>query len=102
VAELVAYTLARAAEDGWTARTPADPARRGGLVAIEVPDSSNVLDALLDRGVIVDERHGSLRLCPHFFSSEDDVDSFLAALADVVPTASRRGARAPGSALATG
>lgn len=101
VAELVGYTLAKAEEEGWAARTPADPARRGGLVAVEVPSSHAVLEALLDRRVIVDERHGSLRLCPHFFSSEDDVDAFFAALVDVVPPSERHSRRA-GKALASG
>lgn len=80
VAELTAYAVAKAAEDGWVVRTPTDPARRGGLVAVEVPDAPAVLDALLDRRVIVDERHGALRFCPHFFSSEDDVDALFDAL----------------------
>lgn len=84
VAELTAYTVERAAEEGWVVRTPLDPARRGGVVAVEVPDAPAVLEALLDRGVIVDGRHGGLRLCPHFFSSEDDVDAFLDALRSVV------------------
>lgn len=101
VAELVGYTLARAEEEGWAARTPADPARRGGLVAVEVPGSHAALEALLDRRVIVDERHGALRLCPHFFSSEDDVDAFFAALADVVPRSGRH-SRGDGRALASG
>ncbi len=30
--------------------------------------------------VIVDERHGALRVCPHFYSSEDDIDALFAAL----------------------
>ncbi|MGH2829291.1 MAG: hypothetical protein ACRDJM_02295, partial [Actinomycetota bacterium] len=65
------------------ARTPREPHRRGGLVAVEVPDSKKVLEALLDRGVVVDERHGALRVCPHFFSSEDDIDGLFTALADL-------------------
>ena len=50
-------------------------------MAIEVPESKRVLHALLDEGVIVDERHGALRVAPHFFSSEDDVDALFATLA---------------------
>jgi selenocysteine lyase/cysteine desulfurase len=100
VAELTAYTVDRAAEEGWAVRTPSDPARRGGLVAVEVPGAPEVLDALLDRGVIVDERHGALRLCPHFFTSEDDVDAFFAALRDVADDTGPTAATDGGSALA--
>ena len=50
------------------------------MVAIEVPDSQAVLHALLAEGVIVDQRHGALRVAPHFFSTEDDIDVLFAAL----------------------
>ncbi len=78
--ELTAYCMERADEAGFAVRTPRDPARRGGLVAFEVPDSKQVLELLLDADVIVDERHGALRVCPHFYSSEDDLDALFEAL----------------------
>ena len=81
VAELTSYLIERADEEGYPVRTPRDPARRGGMVAIGVEDSEAVLETLLrQERVIVDERHGALRLCPHVYSSEDDVDAFFAAL----------------------
>ncbi len=53
------------------------------MVVIEVPDSKAVLHALLARGVVVDERHGALRVAPHFFSTEADVDALFDALTDL-------------------
>jgi selenocysteine lyase/cysteine desulfurase len=79
--ELTAYTIAKADAAGLVVRTPRDASRRGGLVAVEVPESKKVLEALLDEDVIVDERHGALRICPAFFSSEDDIDVLFEALA---------------------
>lgn len=81
VLELTDHVIARAGEAGLVVRTPLAHAERGGLVAIEVPQSKHVLHALLAEGVVVDERHGALRVAPHFFSSEDDVDALFAALA---------------------
>ncbi|MEX2626584.1 MAG: aminotransferase class V-fold PLP-dependent enzyme [Ilumatobacteraceae bacterium] len=81
VLELTDHLIARAAEAGLAVRTPLVHAERGGMVAIEVPDSKAVLLALLAEDVIVDERHGALRVAPHFFSSEDDVDALFVALA---------------------
>ncbi|MEX2555685.1 MAG: aminotransferase class V-fold PLP-dependent enzyme [Actinomycetota bacterium] len=78
--ELTSYCIERADEAGFTVSTPRDPSRRGGLVAFEVPESKHVLERLLDADVIVDERHGALRVCPHFYSSEDDIDVLFAAL----------------------
>ena len=83
VQALIDYAIALADERGLAVRTPREPSRRGGLLAIEVPESKHALEALLARGVIVDERHGALRLSPHFYTSEDDLDAFFAALADV-------------------
>jgi kynureninase len=78
--ELTAYTIARTEAEGYRVRTPHEPARRGALVAFEVPESKKVLEELLDAGVIVDERHGALRICPHFYTSEDDLDALFEAL----------------------
>lgn len=80
VLELTDHLVAQATAAGFAVRTPLAHAERGGMVAIEVPDSKAVLRALLADGVIVDERHGALRVAPHFFSSEDDVDALFAAL----------------------
>lgn len=81
--ELTGYLIERADDARLVVRTPRDPDRRGGLVAVEVEDAKHVLEALLAKGVIVDERHGALRVCPHFFSSEDDIDALFAALSDL-------------------
>jgi selenocysteine lyase/cysteine desulfurase len=78
--ELTGYVIQRADAEGYGVRTPHDPNRRGALVAFDVADSKRVLYGLLDAGVSVDERHGSLRVCPHFYSSEDDVDALFEAL----------------------
>ncbi len=80
VQTLIDTAIARADERGFNVRTPREPHRRGGLVALEVADSKRVLKALLDRNVIIDERHGALRLSPHFYTSEADLDAFFDAL----------------------
>jgi selenocysteine lyase/cysteine desulfurase len=78
--ELTQYMIDVADDAGFVVRTPREPERRGAVVAFEVPDSKHVLEQLLARDVVVDERHGALRVCPHFFSSEDDIDALIAIL----------------------
>jgi kynureninase len=78
--ELTGYAIERAAQEGYPIRTPTAPERRGAMVAFEVDRSKDALHHLLERDVIVDERHGALRICPHFFSSEDDLDAMFDAL----------------------
>jgi kynureninase len=81
--ELTGYLIDAAADAGYKVRTPLEPERRGAVVAFEVPDSKRVLEELLARGVIVDERHGAIRVCPHFFSSEDDIDALFEQLSSL-------------------
>jgi kynureninase len=78
--ELTGYLIDAATDAGYRVRTPREPERRGAVVSFEVPDSKRVLEELLANGIIVDERHGAIRVCPHFFSSEDDIDALLSAL----------------------
>jgi selenocysteine lyase/cysteine desulfurase len=88
VLELTDYLMTATGDRGYRVRTPREHARRGGVVAIEVADSHRALDTLLADGVVVDERHGALRVSPHFFTSEDDLDALLAAMArlDIAPS----------------
>ncbi|MCA1831657.1 MAG: aminotransferase class V-fold PLP-dependent enzyme [Actinomycetota bacterium] len=81
--ELIDYALAKADDAKFSTRTPRDSARRGGIATIEVESSKHVLEQLLKRGVIIDERHGALRLSPSFYTSEDDIDRFFEELVAV-------------------
>jgi kynureninase len=78
--ELTGYLIDAATDAGYDVRTSREPERRGAVVSFEVPDSKHILERLLSEGVVVDERHGAIRACPHFFSSEDDIDALLSAL----------------------
>ena len=59
---------------GFPVGSPRDPARRGGTVCVQPPDSKRVNRRLAERGVICDWRPDvGLRLGPHFYNSEDDL-----------------------------
>jgi kynureninase len=74
-----------AAARGWKVWTPREAARRGGTVSLGVPDAARACEELARRGVIVDWRpQVGLRVGPHFYNSEDDVDRCLAEIEDVV------------------
>ncbi len=81
VQDLIDYAVAKADEHRLTVRTPRERERRGGVFVVEVDDAKHALERLLDNGVIVDERHGAIRACPHFYTSEDDVDVLFEELA---------------------
>jgi selenocysteine lyase/cysteine desulfurase len=79
--ELTDHVIARADEAGLEVRTPRDRARRGGVVNVRVgPEAARICHALLERDVCTDFRGDGLRISPHFFNSEADVDRCFDAL----------------------
>lgn len=60
--------------------TPADPARRAGIVSLRPADSATASARLHAAGVPHALREGVIRLAPHFYTSADDVERALHAL----------------------
>jgi kynureninase len=74
-------------EAGFEVRSPRDPARRGGTVTVEVPEFAAVHRELGERGVICDFRpDAGIRLGPHFFTSDDELERAIGEIADIVET----------------
>jgi kynureninase len=73
--ELTEHVIARADEAGLPVRTPRDRSARGGVVNIGVgPDAERICHALLARDVCTDFRGDGIRISPHFFNTEADID----------------------------
>ncbi len=74
-----------AADDfGWTINTPRDAAVRGGTVSIMVPDCEEGSRQLLARDILIDFRPGAgIRLSPHFYTTDDEIDRAVAAIAEL-------------------
>ena len=86
-ARLVEAALAR----GWTVRAPLDPERRGGTVAIDVPNGLAVKHELLEREVIVDYRPGAgIRVSPHFYTEDAECDRAVEEIEDILRTGAWR------------
>ena len=66
--------LDRARERGLRPRTPDDPAHRGGMAILGVPNGEAVTRELLRREIIVDHRPGAgIRYSPHFYTTDDEI-----------------------------
>lgn len=85
--ELTRGVIEHADEAGFEVLSPRSDQRRGGLVRLRVPGgraaAERVLHGLLERDVVVDQRADALRISPHFFNTEDDIDRCFAGLASV-------------------
>jgi kynureninase len=62
-------------EAGIPVNTRRNPAERGGVVTLDVPNGHEVTRELIRRGVLVDYRPGAgIRLSPHFYTAEEELD----------------------------
>ena len=77
--ERLGFTLACARDTGG-------PGTRSGIVAGSHPERSaeELSDALAERGIVTSYRAGRLRLSPHVYNTEDEIDQALEALASMV------------------
>ena len=76
--ELTRGVIERADDAGLEVASPRDDDRRGGLVRVRVPGgrvgAERVLHRLFERDVVLDARDDALRISPHFFNDEGDLD----------------------------
>jgi kynureninase len=84
---LVALADAR----GYRVNVPRDPERRGGTVAVDVPHAYEVAQVLLANNVLVDFRPGAgIRIAPHFYTSDEELQRAVDLIDDVLRTQSWR------------
>lgn len=82
-ARLVALADAR----GYAVSAPRDASARGGTVAFDVPHAAEVARALLARDVVIDYRPGAgIRVAPHFYTSDAEVDRVVGEIDDILRT----------------
>jgi len=80
---LIEGALAR----GWRVNTPMDPAERAGTVSVDCPHAREVTRELLARDILVDYRpQAGIRLSPHFYNRDDEIDFALARIEEILKT----------------
>ncbi len=82
-----ARLVALADAAGYRVHAPRDPAKRGGTVAFDVPHGAEVAQALLERDVVIDFRPGAgIRVAPHFYSTDDEVERVVPEITGILST----------------
>jgi len=67
------------AEKGRTLLTPMDPAQRAGVIAVESDDPGSEFERCRKVGVDIGTLIGGLRIDPHGYNDDEDIDRLLAA-----------------------
>ena len=80
-ARLIALADAR----GYAVNAPRAAERRGGTVAFDVPHGYEVAQELLRRDIVIDYRPGAgIRVAPHFYTSDDELERGVAAIDEIL------------------
>ena len=81
VTELTDYLCDRAATRGWTVFSSREPGEKSGIVSLIHPaaPADEVLRRCRAAGVVVNNRAGRVRVSPHAYNTEDELDRFLSA-----------------------
>jgi cysteine desulfurase/selenocysteine lyase len=68
---------------GVQVRSSLDRASRSGIVNLACKDPDSVAKRLLEHGVAVSVRSGGLRISPHFYNTENEIDKLLSELSSL-------------------
>lgn len=70
---------------GYEVIAPRDPARRGGHVTLNPPQSYAVSRELLARNIKIDYREGAgIRIAPHFYNTDEEVRQAVATIGKIL------------------
>lgn len=79
--------IERADRAGLRVATPRAHAQRGGIVTLRFIGDTRVARMLIDRGFVCSYRDG-IRIAPHFYNTDEDVDRFMDELTLIARAAS--------------
>ena len=77
---LTEYAIHAAEAAGFELRLPAEP-HRTAILMIRHDDPPGAVRHLAEAGIIVDYRPGFVRVSPHFYNTEDEIDLCIDTLA---------------------
>jgi selenocysteine lyase/cysteine desulfurase len=86
VLEIADYGVAKLRDLGLPLVSPHEGEHRSGIVTFQTPsaDPQKVRQQLADRGIAVACRGGGIRLSPHGYALEEEMDRLVAALSETV------------------
>ena len=72
-------------ERGYRVNAPRAAERRGGTVAVDVPNAYGVSQALLAENVIIDYRpNAGIRIAPHFYTTDEELERVMLLIDEIL------------------
>ncbi len=71
-----------AVEAGYCLASPLDPSQHGAMIALRSNDDNRLVASLAQDNVVVSCRNGNLRISPHFYNNQADIEHLFRALAE--------------------
>ncbi len=76
--EMTTCLMTKAAERDWPVFAPSDDNKRGGTVALNIPDGEAISKKLLERNFLIDYRpEAGIRVSPHFYNTDREIDDLV-------------------------
>jgi kynureninase len=83
--KMTARLIELADQRGWRVNAPRDAEKRGGTVAIDMPNAKEVCQELLRRDVLVDFRpRAGVRFSPHFYNTMEEIDRAIGTVDEIL------------------
>jgi len=81
IRELTQRCMERLETIGWASVTPRQAERHGPMICVRAKQVAHLFERLMQQDIVTSFRDDNLRATFHFYNSEDDVESLVAALA---------------------
>lgn len=77
ISKLTDHLMDRAKDSGIELQTVQEKQHRSGIVNIRLPNAQKACDRLSKKGIIVSARSRGLRVAPHYYNTEEEIDKLM-------------------------
>jgi selenocysteine lyase/cysteine desulfurase len=80
ILKITDYLIERLSDAGFKLQTPLEPRYRSGIVNFEVRNPQKTAEALKKRNIVISQRANGIRVSPHFYNTEEEIDRLIEAV----------------------